>query len=364
MSSNQRLPRPGSVRLGGVHRLNDQEARDYDRDNLLFHAVRDRRFGRATCFLCGRRLGTRNRSDEHVIPRWVQDRFQLWNAQLTLLNGTAIPYRQLTIPCCRPCNNDHLSRVESRVRTAVMGGFETASQLDQTTLFLWLGKIFYGLLLREYFLPRDRRRRARGRIVPRGLLKQYDLHHTMLQAARLPMTFQPSVPASIFVFPLQAPTELAAQFDFRDSTQALTMSMRLGNVGVIGALQDGGAQRTGFASHIARYQQHPLHPLQFEELTAKFFYKSSLLTRTPRFLLHGNYEEVTVTQLPLAGISSRPIFDEWDQESYAHALSAFAGVPLEMIYEPPDRVMTWLDSPDGRVQEFSLSEQPWPLERD
>src|SRR6185437_5427329 len=121
-----------------------------------------------------------NRSDEHVIPRWVQDRFGLWNERLNLLNGSSIPYRQLTVPCCRTCNNVHLSQIENRVRSAVALGFEAARELDQKTWFLWLGKIFYGLLLREYFLKRDRKSPRTGRIVPRSLIEQYELHHTML----------------------------------------------------------------------------------------------------------------------------------------------------------------------------------------
>src|SRR6266542_1945856 len=79
------------------------------------------RLGRATCFLCGVRLGRLNRSDEDVIPRWVQREFQLGDQQIETFNHTFIKYRELKIPCCRKCNNEHLSRLEQLVATAVRG---------------------------------------------------------------------------------------------------------------------------------------------------------------------------------------------------------------------------------------------------
>ena len=72
---------------------------------------------------------------------------------LVLLNGTTIPYRQLTVPCCRECNNEHLEPIESNVMAAVNQGPEAVEALDRKTLFLWLGKIFFGLLYKESLIP-------------------------------------------------------------------------------------------------------------------------------------------------------------------------------------------------------------------
>src|ERR1700688_551596 len=74
----------------------------------LSSLVRRRRFGRTICFLCGRGLTPKNRSDEHVIPKWAQNRFSLWNQKMMLLNETHIRYRSLTIPCCCEYNTVHL----------------------------------------------------------------------------------------------------------------------------------------------------------------------------------------------------------------------------------------------------------------
>src|SRR5262249_35334617 len=76
-------------------------------------AVLEHPYEKETCFLCACALNNANRSDEHVIPRWLQREFNLWDQRLTLLNDTDIPYRQLTIPCCTRCNNETFAPLEA-----------------------------------------------------------------------------------------------------------------------------------------------------------------------------------------------------------------------------------------------------------
>ena len=106
----------------------------------FFDAVRERRFGASTCFLCGCRLGKKNRSDEHVIPKWIQRRFGLTNQELHLLNKTTIPYRQLTIPCCYTCNNALLQPIENRMASAVERGATAVRSMAAGTYSSGLGR--------------------------------------------------------------------------------------------------------------------------------------------------------------------------------------------------------------------------------
>lgn len=316
----------------------------------LFHAVDRRRFRRSTCFLCGRRLNQANRSDEHIFPKWVQSRFSLWNQRLTLLNGTQIPYRSLTIPCCGECNGKHLSRIENTVKTATLNGYKAVAALDPLTLFLWLGKMFYGLLYKELFLVRDRKSARGTPIVSKRLMKAFSLHHLFLQAARLPFKFEPALPASIFVFKLAAPPDKMFQWDFRDSLHLMTVACRIGEVGFLAALQDGGAQRDSKDVFWRRYQKYKLHPLHFTELSAAFFYSASLVNRVPKFMLFESPPlHVHVVQNPLQGFSLKPIFDDWSQEEFAKFLSLMVGLPLEQVFDPPRGVVSWLHNDKGQI---------------
>jgi hypothetical protein len=314
----------------------------------LFHAVDRRRFGRSTCFLCGGRLTAENRTDEHVFPKWVQHRFSLWDQKLTLLNGTQIPYRSLTIPCCRTCNGKHLSPVENAVKKTTLKGHKAVAALDPVTLFLWLGKIFYGLLYKELFLVRDRKSGRKTPIVSKDLMKAFSLHQLFLQAARLPFKFQPALPASIFVFKIDTPSDKRFQWDFRDSLHMMTVACRIGEVGLLAALQDGGAQRDSKDVFWKRYQKYRLHPLHFTELSAAFFYSASLVNRVPKFLILESVP-VQAVQNPLQGLSSKPIFDNWDQETFARLLSWMTGLPLEQVFTPPKGVISWLHDSKGRI---------------
>ncbi len=330
----------------------DREKRTQRRGSTgsLFHAVSDRRFGRSFCFLCGRRLNKRNRTDEHVFPKWVQQRFSLWNQKLTLLNRTTIPYRSLTIPCCFECNNRHLRPLEDRVCEATLKGPKAVAMLNELTLFLWLGKILYGLLYKELFLTQDRKSANKAKIVPRRVLKSFALHQLFLQAARLPFQFSPAIPASIFIFHVSTSRDKRLQWDFRDCVPLLAVSCRIGRVGILAALQDGGAQRDSRDVFWHRYQKAKLHPLQFTELTAAFFYAVSLLNRVPKFMIVESPMPVHVIQNPLAGFSLKPIFDDWHQETYARVLSQIMGLPLTDVFRPPTGVTSWLHDSDGKIK--------------
>jgi hypothetical protein len=266
------------------------------------------------------------------------------------LNGTQIRYRRLTIPCCRECNTRHLHAIEEEVSRATLDGPKAVARIEPLTLFLWLGKIFYGLLYKELFLTRERNSGGKGPIVSRAQLRAFALHHLFLQAARLPFKFLPAVPASMFVFKISPPHDIRLRWDFRDSLRHMTVSCRVGEVGILAALQDGGAQRDSKETFWKRYQKFTLAPLHFTELSSAFFYSSSLVNRVPKFLIIEAQGIVNVVQNPLQGFSLKPIFDPWDQEQFARLLSRMIGLPFEKVFVPPTGVASWLHDAKGRIQ--------------
>jgi hypothetical protein len=233
--------------------------------SLLFAPDNMPQFGREFCFLCGRSLPADRNTDEHIIPGWIQQCYDLWNLRLTLLNRTTIPYRQLTIPCCATCNNEHLSRIETQMQAACDEGREAVLQLPPVTLFLWAGKIFYGLLYREHLLSWSRREADQGPIVPAEVLERYRLHHQFLQAARIPFEFHPHVPASIFVYDTLEPMDRQMRFDYWDNILGMGLSIRTGKVGIVVCLQDGGAVRYSFERAYKRIGKLKLHPMNSQK---------------------------------------------------------------------------------------------------
>jgi len=326
----------------------------------FFEAIVERRFGWSTCFLCGRRLTERNRRDEHVFPKWLQKRFGLWDEKLTLLNRTTIPYRKLTTPCCLDCNSNHLEPFEKIMSRAVRGGPRQVRALDPYCVFIWLGKIFYGLLYRELFLPWDRAQKKKGSIASKELLREYAMHHLFLQSVRVPLQFLNFFPASILILETQEPKDdPTTAWDFSDNPYTMFIGCRMGKVGIVSVLQDGGAQQSLFPQ-LKEALSLKLHPIQFREVMATVRYKAMLFNRTPKYIITRDSEgDYKAMQNPLQGYNRRPLFDPWDQRKYVEILALMTGLPIEYLFQPPDRVLTWLKRPGDRARKMPIKLYPW-----
>ena len=149
-----------------VHPKNNDEIESLIKSLEEFSAAKYR------CFLCGKELFSGGYTQEHIIPRWAQKRYQLWDQQLILLNQTSIPYRQLTVPCCDECNKYRLKPIEDSLSQTVEQGKDAVRLLGDKTIFIWLGKILYGLLYKELTLLLDRSDPSAGSIITPEIIQR------------------------------------------------------------------------------------------------------------------------------------------------------------------------------------------------
>jgi hypothetical protein len=321
----------------------------------LFDAIDNHALNEDTCFLCGAALTSAIRSDEHVFPMWLQHRFDLWDNRLHLLNGTAIPYRRLTVPCCTECNNEHLSALENRIRSSVFEPNDSGSTPNTHDLYLWVAKILFGIMYRELLLPLDRSSPEGPKILDPEAMQHFRMLHFFLQSVRVPMRFHcqnVTFPASVLVYDLQCPTTKHAQFDFRDNPIYQTIFLRLGSKGIIAAF-DSGAQDYILGDLFRREAKHCLHPIQFEELAAKLFYKASLLKRFPFYLISEFEGVYDVTLL------HEPTFNKWNQDDYARLVAVFTDHPLEFVNPQPGMVISWLSDERDEFYPIDIRSSPW-----
>lgn len=332
----------------------------------LYDAVRNHDFSENTCFLCGTRTADEEDSKEHVFPKWLLHHFSLLDKFLTLINGTQIPYRSLVIPCCTKCNNDHLSQIENTISAAFLAGSSAMREVDREVLMLWTLKIFFGLLYREVFLPMERREPSSGSIITPEDMEQFRLLHYMLQAARIPIRFskiESDIPASIFIFDLQEPSNSELRFDYKDDVAIKTLYLRMGKVGILAAF-DMGAQTYEDHHFFPRYQFHPLHPLQFEELGAYLFMKARKFNRVPNVMISESPRGIDFQIGPIAGLSTRPVFERWSAEEMAEMLMFFLRYPKEAVMPVEGRVATWLHKEDGAFWHMDINTPPWSIKSD
>lgn len=306
------------------------------------------------CFLCGHEL-VKEKTIEHVFPKWLQKEFALANQQIYLLNRTTITYKQLTIPCCEQCNTRYLANIENTIKQYYYKGFSEFINLDKLVIFQWIAKIFYGLLFKELSLYINRCEPKQGFITEPELLKELRTLHTFLQSIRIPFDFSDFHPWSIFIVETRRYGD-KRDFDYHDDLFNLTFSIRLGEIGIIACLEDNGAQEELFSTFFNKFDGVKLYYTQFDELVAKVSYKRSLMNRIPKYFMSfpkSEGQEVAVYALPLQGLSDKPIFDEWNQLEYAKYL-AFQwhkyGIQFEDVFKEPNMVLSMLFNEDGTVK--------------
>ncbi|MBT8152828.1 hypothetical protein KMP13_02765 [Epibacterium ulvae] len=108
--------------------------------SLTTAALKAENIGAGKCFLCGTEPSSG--VGEHVIPKWLQRRHDLFNEKLTLLNGTRFFYRGLTITACSHCNNSVLKSTEDFVSRMVPKDIERWAPEHSFEVGRWMSKIF------------------------------------------------------------------------------------------------------------------------------------------------------------------------------------------------------------------------------
>ena len=302
-----------------------------------------------SCFLCG----SRNPSvtQEHVFPKWLQQRYDLWDETIELLNGTEMPYRQLKIPCCAACNREDLSRLEGTISAAVAAGYDACSKLDERLLYSWAGKIYFGILRKEVDLSADRSRADSEKILPAATLKSFSDLHLFLQGVRGAHEFPKERPYSVLVCNLHD-VGSPRDYCFRDSLFHMTLAIRMGEIGIVVALEDCGLTKGSYGSYLAAVAGRKLHPVQFDELYAKALYQASLV--------QGGITYITTKAISGVRPAQTRLLDggyvhQWSQEEYSRVLEPIVSVWLRseasqrQWFVPPNLVPTWMTDQAGEL---------------
>lgn len=181
-----------------------------------------------TCFICDRDATT----VEHVIPGWLQRRFNLWDQLLSLPNRSTIPYRQLVVPACHRCNVEVFGALERKIE---------ADQATDSEIWLWANKIHYGLTHKDRFLAWDRKNRSIsiGDVSAQCDLLERSRH--FLHCVSGDFKTDPDPFGSVFVF--RFPNE--QDFKFAHFVESRSICVCVGKVGYVVFVEDGQAVKRG-----------------------------------------------------------------------------------------------------------------------
>lgn len=310
-----------------------------------------------SCFLCATPLDQTSRSREDVIPLWLQRDLELRDEELTLMNRTSIPYRQLKIPCCADCNTKHLSRIERTISSAFREGVESVRQLSEPLIYQWLAKLYLGLLYRELTLPFDRAQPKRGYIASRS---DFDNVRILWFWLRQDMTRMRSgsPPGSVWIFRcLVPPTGRGERFDLHTFHSPPTLGIRINDVGIVVDFLDCGLLRQELRSIETELQRLQMAPWQFVESFVRISYRAHLfglhiavsMTSSPDGERH-------LVFTPQSKVFGDLTFEPWNESRYASFLADRMGLGVEEIMLSDGRARSWIYGEGQNVLQYHYTD--------
>jgi hypothetical protein len=304
-----------------------------------------------TCFLCGTPVDPA-RDNVPVFAPWLTERYALAAKPITLLDQSTSTFGELTIPCCPRCQQQHVNQLEAKVAAATEADPAGLRQLDGQTLFLWLGKMFYGIFVNELVREQEPLIKPRYPLAEnRTLFSRFRSFFQVLQALRVPMEYDDFLPGSLFLLDVNlGPDEPGFAYD--DDLATMVFSIRLGGVVLIGCLLD-----NGMLEHVMQRVYHdararPLHPVQLAEFKARVYYGAYLLNAIPEYFPRPVRpgDEVLVMDTFLDDVTGS-VFNSWDTMAYAQTLEEMWlpwQISLRDILQNPHEPLSYLYDADGQ----------------
>ncbi|QUH27571.1 hypothetical protein [Vallitalea guaymasensis] len=326
-----------------------------DEKHNFYNTFEDMATSHFQCFLCGENLNDKNVSKEHIIPKWVQNKFSLWNQTMVLPNQTTIKYKNLTVPCCKNCNNIILSQIENQFISAVETGIDAIRQLNELLIVQWIVKIKFALLFKNLVLKIDRTDPNSKTIVNDEVIKSFDITHTLLQTIRFPTNFIGPKPWSLFIYDIHDNDNTYYMGDYLESD---LIYFQLGNIGLILVLLDCGINIDMFNDVYGIFSNQIIHEVQFREICAKIHYKQHTKIKEPYYTIRMPNENLQTMDF-ITTESYGNTFEGWSQETYAHFLHHHLrkwAIPYDELYHGGDLVSSYLKTDDGKFRIYRSSD--------
>ncbi|RXJ50655.1 hypothetical protein [Gelidibacter gilvus] len=306
---------------------------------MLYNPFQDLIFDEHFCFLSG----VLTNEKMTVFPEWLMAHFKFGDERVEMMDkAKSYHYEDLVLPCS-PEVKLAFDDLDLKIQSAYEKGYEGMATLDQELLFQWTGRMVYGLLYYEMCYERDVLLKKGEEFQLSPLLrKRFSEFHLMLQSIIEPITFIGKKPWSIVVFPLKYSADI---FSYRDDTINLMFSFGVDGFGFIACLQDNGVIKENQKEVLEKMKDHVLHPVQFEELYARFHYTDYILQYAPQYKIENGDDGITIE---IDETAKPPKFGFWDEDVYAQLLSNYwqvYGIEKDHILPPQRPRLSFLENP-------------------
>ena len=315
------------------------------------------RFGPEICFLSGQPVGPADTVP--VFAEWLQARYQLAERPIQLLDQRTVLMQDLRMPTS-PAARLRIEELEGRVAAASLEGPAALRALGDDTLFLWLGKMFYGIFITELLNEFEPLIKPKYPLAENAaLVRRFQAFFQLLQGLRVPTEYADFVPGSIFVLEVD-PIEDVTPFEYDDDLNTLVFSIKLDKAVLVVCLVDiglvGQAMRKVYAD-----ARRPLHPVQIAEFKARVYYAAHLLHVVPDvYPRHPKPGDTQIVFDALIDDVTGSIFNPWENSAYTQTLAEMWQrwhITLADVVAKPAEPLTLLYNPDGSPREL----KHWPV---
>jgi len=317
----------------------------------LFNPFETLHLAADTCFLTGVDLAADEAAYQtgrqiSVFPVWLLDRFSLRDKKFKMMDQvTAIRYEDLKLPA-----SDKVivafQHLDDEIKKAFDGGYEEVKKLPEEKLFLWMARLVYGVVYHDLCLQinRSAKKDKEKEFRLSALLKErFGKLHLMMQSLVAPIEFGALKPWSIRIVRLKYSKDT---FNYKDEPTNLNFSLGMNGFGIVACLQDNGAVGNNQQDIIDKISDKILHPIQFEELCARFLYANYLMKRRAQHIIRP-VEAVIVESVPLTDTPDDPLFGWWDDNMFAQVLAGYWepwGLVKSDIITLPDASISFLEN--------------------
>lgn len=277
-------------------------------------------FSTQTCFLTGQNLHS-TEEQISVFPEWVLDRYSLRDKTFKMQDEQTIRYQDMKMPCSATVIENAIGLLEDEIEKAFTAGYEAVIKVPEERLFQWMAKLIYGVLYNDIIIEK-RRHAVIGKEFKLSpfLQERFKKLHLILQSLFVPMDFNGTKLWSIRVFKIKYSKDV---FNYRNESTNLNFSLGMNDFGIVACLQDNGAVGINQQEMTDKISDKTLHPIQFEELCARFVYANYLLNHFTEYTIQSTEEKVIVESTPLTGTANKPLFDSWDDDMFAQVLTNY-----------------------------------------
>ena len=250
------------------------------------------------CFICGISNSATDFNKEHIFPRWILKKYNLWDKTTVNPAGYSRRYDQYVLPCCTRCNSLMGESYEKYIQTALeqptyIIGQRFAYDLEfQRKLFGWLACIFLKNHIKDLYFKTDIKDAAATTMLG-DMYDWYELHHIHCLSRLFidGMAIHPEALGTVLICDI-LPGFFEDNFYYADTYSQRSLFLVLGTTAIIAVLND------STAAHVAtrglfRDAQGPLHALQAATIFAHYSTVNEFLEERPRYYSATNSEEGT-----------------------------------------------------------------------